>query len=114
MQALQAQRADLFKEPPGQGSRSSVGAWTANDGGVSINRWLPSEPEPALFGFLESVAEVAAKLKEPKIANCRCEAVVVDAEKAAVLMRGLDQAVGCPVFRGTFAGHAKFFVRNRT
>ncbi len=66
-----------------------------------------------MFGFLESVAEVAAKLKEPKIANRRCEDVVVDVEKAAVLMWGLDQAAGCPVFRGTFAGHAKFFVRNR-
>ena len=60
--------------------------WTANGGGVSINRWLLTEPGPALFGFLESVPEVAAKLKEPNTTDRKFEDVVKDAEQAAVLV----------------------------
>ena len=39
-----------------------------------------------LLGFLESVPEVAAKLKEPRTAERKFEEVVKDAEQAAVLV----------------------------
>ena len=39
-----------------------------------------------LLGFLESVPEVSAKLKEPRTAERKFEAVVKDAEQAAVLV----------------------------
>ena len=39
-----------------------------------------------LLSFLESVPEVAAKLKEPRIAERKFEDVVKDAEHAAVLV----------------------------
>lgn len=39
-----------------------------------------------LLGFLESVPDVAAKLKDPGTKECRFEDVVKSAEKAAVLV----------------------------
>ena len=39
-----------------------------------------------LLGFLESVPEVSAKLKEPRTAERKFEEVVKDAEQAAVLV----------------------------
>ena len=39
-----------------------------------------------LLGFLESVPEVAAKLKEPNTKDRKFEDVVKDAEQAAVLV----------------------------
>ena len=39
-----------------------------------------------LLGFLESVPEVSAKLKEPRTAERQFEDVVKDAEQAAVLV----------------------------
>ena len=39
-----------------------------------------------LLGFLESVPEVSAKLKEPRTAARRFEDVVKDAEQSAVLV----------------------------
>ncbi len=39
-----------------------------------------------ILGFLESVPEVATKLKEPRTAERKFEEVVKDAEQAAVLV----------------------------
>ncbi len=39
-----------------------------------------------LLGFLESVRDVAAKLKEPGTKECQFEDMVKSAEKAAVLV----------------------------
>ena len=56
-----------------------------------VERALPENVNYAvkssfLLGFLESVPDVAAKLKEPRTAERKFEEVVKDAEQAAVLV----------------------------
>ncbi len=67
-----------------------------------------------LLSFLESVPEVAAKLKEPSTKDCKFEDVVESAEKAAVLVLVYWAAWRQPAHQGSLSlGRAAVFEAGR-